>query len=46
MAIMYAKGKLGLNEDFHHEGILGTIFTGRLIDTCTIGPYDAVIPTI
>ena len=28
MATLYAKGKLALNEDFHHEGILGTIFKG------------------
>ena len=28
MATLYAKGKLALNEDFHHEGILGTILKG------------------
>ena len=28
MAVLHAKGELGLNEDFPHEGILGTIFTG------------------
>lgn len=46
MAILYAKGKLGLNEDFHHEGILGTIFTGRLIEETKVGEYQAVVPTI
>ena len=46
MAALYAKGELGLNEDFHHEGILGTIFTGRLVDTCQVGDYEAVVPTI
>ena len=46
MATLYAKGKLGLNEEFHHEGILGTIFTGRLIGVTRVGNYDAVIPTI
>ncbi len=46
MATLYAKGELGLHEDFHHEGILGTIFTGRLVETCSIGTYEAVIPTI
>ncbi len=29
MATLHARGRLGLNEDFHHEGVLGTIFTGR-----------------
>ncbi len=46
MAVLHAKGQLALNEEFHHEGILGTIFTGKLIDTCKVGHYDAVIPTI
>ena len=43
---LHAKGKLGLNEDFHHEGILGTIFTGRLVEETSVGPYRAVVPTI
>jgi len=46
MATLHAKGKLPLNQDFRHEGILGTIFTGRLVDETTVGPYDAVISTI
>jgi len=46
MAVLYAKGKLRLNEDFHHEGILGTIFTGRLVEEIQVGPYRAVVPTI
>ena len=46
MATLHAKGKLGLNEDFHHEGILGTIFTGRLVETTQVGKYQAVIPTL
>ena len=31
MAVLHAKGKLPLQQDFAHEGILGTIFTGRLL---------------
>ena len=46
MAALYAKGQLGLNEDYHHEGILGTIFTGRLVEETRVGPYKAVVPTI
>jgi proline racemase len=46
MAALYAKGKLRQNEDFRHEGILGTIFTGRLIEEVPVGPYRAVVPTI
>ncbi len=46
MATLYAKGRLKLNEDFRHEGILGTVFTGRLIAETTVGEYRAVIPTL
>jgi proline racemase len=46
MAVLHAKGKLGLNEDFPHEGILGTIFTGRLLRETKVGDYTAVVPTI
>ncbi len=46
MATLYAKGLLGLHQDFHHEGILGTIFTGRLIEETKVGEYQAVVPTI
>ncbi len=46
MAVLHAKGQLGLNENFRHEGILGTIFTGRLMEETKVGPYTAVIPTI
>ncbi len=46
MAALHANGRLGLDEDFHHEGILGTIFTGRLVEETMVGPYRAVVPTI
>jgi proline racemase len=46
MATLHAKGKLGLNQDFRHEGILGTVFTGRLIGVTQVGVYQAVIPTV
>lgn len=46
MATLHARGQLGLNEDFHHEGILGTVFTGRLVEETRVGPYKAVVPTI
>ncbi len=46
MAALHAKGQLGLNQDFRHEGILGTVFTGRLVRETTVGEYRAVVPTI
>jgi proline racemase len=46
MAVLHAKGQLGLHEDFRHEGILGTVFTGRLVEQTRVGGYSAVVPTI
>jgi proline racemase len=46
MAALHAKGQLGLNHDFVHESIIGTQFTGRLIEETQVGPYRAVVPTI
>lgn len=46
MATLHARGRLGIGEDFRHEGILGTVFTGRLVEEGRIGPYAAVTPTI
>jgi len=46
MAVLYAKGALPIGRDFQHEGILGTVFTGRLIAETRVGPHTAVVPTI
>lgn len=46
MATLWARGRLGLGEDFRHEGILGTVFTGRLVEETRVGPYQAVVPEI
>ena len=46
MAALHAKGRLALEEDFVHEGVLGTTFTGRLIGETTVGPYRAVVPKL
>jgi proline racemase len=46
MAVRYARGELGLDEEFRHEGILGTVFTGMLLEETRIGDRVAVVPTI
>jgi proline racemase len=47
MAQMYARGLLDLNQDFVHESINGTCFTGRLVDKVQLTPaVEAVVPTI
>ena len=46
MATLHARGLLPLDRDFVHEGILGTTFTGRLVEETRVGPHPAVVPTI
>jgi proline racemase len=46
MAVLHAKGRLGIGEDFRHEGILDTVFTGRLEQETTVGSRAAVVPSI
>lgn len=46
MATLHAKGLLPLGQDFVHEGILDTTFTGRLLSETRVGPYAALVPTI
>lgn len=46
MAALHAKGRLGLNQPIISESIIGTRFTGRLLDTTTVGQLPAVVPEI
>jgi proline racemase len=46
MATLYERGELPLGRYFRYEGILGTVFTGRLQRETTVGDYRAVIPTL
>jgi proline racemase len=46
MAVLHAKGKLPLHQDFVYEGILGTTFTGRLVEETRVGLHAAVVPVL
>jgi proline racemase len=46
MAAMYAKGELKLNQPFRHEGLLGVVYAGNLIEEANIAGYKAAVPTI
>ena len=46
MAALHARGELGIGEKFSHRSVIGTEFVGELRGTTTLGPYDAVLPTI
>jgi proline racemase/trans-L-3-hydroxyproline dehydratase len=46
MAALYAKGELGLKEEFVHESFIGTLFRGKAIEEVRVGPYRAILPEI
>jgi proline racemase len=46
MATLHARGRLAIGQDFRHEGILGTVFTGRLLEETVLGGRAAVVPQI
>jgi proline racemase len=46
LAILHARHKIALNQQIVIESIIGTRFKGRIVDTTTFGPYQAVIPEV
>ncbi|WP_027343996.1 proline racemase family protein [Hamadaea tsunoensis] len=46
MAQLHGRGRLALDTDFVNESVLGTRFTGRLVEETTVGNLSAVVPTI
>lgn len=46
MAQLHARGDLELGEDFVHASLIGSRFTGRLIEQTSVGDYPAVVPTV
>jgi proline racemase len=42
MAALHARGELAVGEEFRHEGILGTVFSGRLVEETTVGGATAL----
>jgi proline racemase len=46
MAVLHAKGELDLGQPFRHEGLLGTVYTGELVEEVQVGGRPGVVPTI
>jgi len=46
LALLRARGEIDLNEPIVIESIIGTRFTGRIIETTSFGPHPAVIPEV
>jgi proline racemase len=46
MAQLWARGDLALGAPFVHESVIGTRFTGRLLEEVDVGGRRAVVPEI
>ena len=46
MAVLHARGELGLEQDFVNESFIGSRFTGRLLSETTVADRKAVVPTV
>ena len=46
MAALFARGQLAIGEEFVHQSIIGSRFTGRLTGTTRVAGVPAVRPTI
>lgn len=46
VAQLVARGRLQLAEDYRHESITRSLFTGRALRETQVGPYAAVVPEI
>ena len=46
LALHHARGDIGLGDPLTIESIIGSRFTGRVVETTRFGPYDAVIPEV
>ena len=46
MALLWSRGELTLGSSFVNESIIGTRFTGRLVEEVTVGGRPAVVPEI
>ena len=43
---LHARGELAIGEPFVNESVIGTRFTGRLVEETTVGGLPAVVPEI
>jgi len=46
LAQLHARGELAVGEDFVNESVLGTRFTGRIVEETTVGGLPAIVPEI
>jgi trans-L-3-hydroxyproline dehydratase len=46
LAIHHARGELAIGEPIVISSLIGTEFTGRVVETTTFGPHPAIVPEV
>ena len=46
MAALHARGDLAIGQEFVNESIIGSRFTGRLLEEVKLGSTPAVVPEV
>jgi len=46
LAQLHARGELGVGDTFVNESVIGTRFTGRVVEETTVGGAPAIVPEI
>ena len=46
VASLFAKGELGLNQEFIHESVIGTQFTARIVEEVKVGNCKGGVPEV
>lgn len=46
LAVMHARGQIGVGEEFVHSSVIGSRFAGTVDGVTVVGPYAAVVPSI
>ncbi len=46
LAVMHAKGEIGVGERFFHKSIIDSTFTVEIIGVTNVGQYSAIVPAV
>jgi proline racemase len=46
MAVLHAKGEMGLEDRLTIVSVIGSTFVGRIVGQTTVGNHEAVIPEL
>jgi proline racemase len=46
MAVLHARGQMGIGDALVHSSIIGTEFEGRILAETKVGNYAAIVPSI